>query len=55
MYTEVHAFFGLMGHYREFIKGFAHIAQLLNKHLTGEGASREVGEGLAIGGHLGSL
>ena len=40
-YTEVHAFLGLVGHYQWFIKGFAHIAQLLNEHLTGEGASRK--------------
>ena len=30
-----------MGHYRQFIKGFAQIAQLLNEHLAGEGASRK--------------
>ena len=30
-----------MGHYRQFIKGFAQIAQPLNKHLAGEGASRK--------------
>ena len=30
-----------MGHYRWFIKGFVQIAQLLNKHLAGEGASRK--------------
>ena len=30
-----------MGHYRWLIKGFARIAQLLNKHLPGEGASRK--------------
>ena len=30
-----------MGHYWWFIKGFAHIAQPLNKHLAGEGASRK--------------
>ena len=30
-----------MGHYRWFIKGFAGIAQPLNKHLAGEGASRK--------------
>ena len=29
-YTEVHAFLGLMGHYRRFIKGFACIAQPLS-------------------------
>ena len=40
-YTEVHAFLGLVGIYQQFIKGFACIAQLLNKHLTGEGASRK--------------
>ena len=40
-YTEVHAFLGLVGHYQQFIKGFACIAQLLNEHLTGEGASRK--------------
>ena len=40
-YTEIRAFPGLVGHYRWFIKGFAQIAQLLNKPLTGEGASRK--------------
>ena len=40
-YTEVHAFLGLGGHYRRFIKGFTHIAQPLNDHLTGEGARRK--------------
>ena len=40
-YTEIRAFLGLMGHYRQFIKGFAQIAQLLNEHLTGEEASRK--------------
>ena len=40
-YTEVDAFLGLVGHYRRFIKGFAHIVQPLNEHLTGEGASRK--------------
>ena len=40
-YTEIHAFLGLIGHYRWFIKGFAQIAQLLNEHLAGEGASRK--------------
>ena len=30
-----------MGHYRQFIKGFAHIVQLLNRLLSGEGASRK--------------
>ena len=40
-YTEIRAFLGLMGHYRQFIKGFAWIAQPLNEHLAGEGASRK--------------
>ena len=40
-YTEIRAFLGLMGHYRQFIKGFAWIAQLLNEHLAREGASRK--------------
>ena len=30
-----------MGHYRQFIKGFAQIAQWLNEHLAREGASRK--------------
>ena len=41
MYTEIRAFLSLVGHYRQFIKGFVQIAQLLNKHLTGEGASQK--------------
>ena len=40
-YTEVHAFLGLVGHYRRFIKGFTHIAQPFNDHVSGEGASRK--------------
>ena len=40
-YTEIRAFLGLVGHYRHFIKGFARIAQPLNKHLAGEGASQK--------------
>ena len=38
---EVKAFLGLVGHYWQFIKGFAHITQLLNGILSGEGASRK--------------
>ena len=38
---EIQAFLGLVGHYRQFIEGFAWIAQLLNEHLAGEGASRK--------------
>ena len=40
-YTEVHAFLGLVRHYRRFIKGFSCIEQPLSKHLAGEGASRK--------------
>ena len=40
-YTEIHTFLGLVGHYRQFIKGFKWIAQPLNKHLAREGASRK--------------
>ena len=40
-YMEIQAFLGLVGHYRQFIKGFARIAQLLNEHLAGEEASRK--------------
>ena len=35
-YTEISAFLSLIGHYRQFIKGFAQIAQPLNEHLAGE-------------------
>ena len=41
-YTEIRAFLGLVGHYRQFIKGFTWIAQPLNKHLAREGASRKL-------------
>ena len=37
---EIWAFLGLIGHYRQFIKDFAWIAQPLNEHLAGKGASR---------------
>ena len=40
-YMEIQAFLGLVGHYGQFIKGFAQIAKLLNEHLAGEGASRK--------------
>ena len=39
-YTEIRAFLSLVGHYRQFIRGFLRIAQPLNEHLAGEGASR---------------
>ena len=38
---EICAFLSLVGHYQQFIKGFAQIAQPLNEHLAGEGASRK--------------
>ena len=41
-YIELHAFLGLVSHYGRFIQGFACIAQPLNEHLTGEGASRKL-------------
>ena len=47
-YTEIRAFLGLVGHYRHFIKGFAQIAQPLNEHLAGEGASRKSGMSVLI-------
>ena len=41
-YTEIHVFLGLIGHYRQFIKGFTWIALPLNEHLAGEEASRKL-------------
>ena len=41
-YTEVCAFLGLVGHYRKFIKGFAHIEQPLGAYLAGEGSSTKL-------------
>ena len=38
---ELQAFLGLIDHYQPFIKGFTLIAQPLNEHLAGEGASRK--------------
>ena len=43
-YTEIWAFLGLVGHYWQFIKGIACIGQPLHKHLSGEGASKKIGE-----------
>ena len=40
-YMEIWAFFGLAGHYRQFMKGFPWIAQLLNEYLAREWASRK--------------
>ena len=52
---EVHAFFGLVGHYQQFIKGFAHVTQLLNEHLTDEGSSRKSEWVLLLEGALKAL
>ena len=38
----VGAFLSLMGHCRQFMGGFAQIAQPLNEHLAGEGASSKL-------------
>ena len=51
-FTEVHAFLGLVGHHWQFIKGFVHIAQPLNEHLMGEGASRKLEQVLLLEGTL---
>ena len=40
-YTEIRAFLSLVGHYRQFIRGFVRIVQPLSEHLAGEGASRK--------------
>ena len=40
-YTETWAFLSLVGHYQQFIKRFAHVAQPLHEHLSGEGASKK--------------
>ena len=40
-YTKIWAFLGLVGHYRQFIKGFACVAQPLHEHLFGEGAHKK--------------
>ena len=39
-YTEIWAFLGLVGHYRQFIMEFAHVVQPLHEHLSGEGARK---------------
>ena len=41
-YMKICTFLGLVDHYRWFIKVFTWIAQPLNKHLTGEGASKKL-------------
>ena len=40
-HTEIQAFLGLVGHYWQFIKGFAHVAQPLHEHLSREGAGKK--------------
>ena len=40
-YMEEHSFLSLVGHYRRFIKGFAHITQPLSEYRDMEGASRK--------------
>ena len=40
-YTEIWAFLDLVGHYWQFIKGFAWVAQPLHEHLSGEGACKK--------------
>ena len=40
-YTKIQAFFCLVEHYWQFIKGFAYITQPLHEHLSGEGASKK--------------
>ena len=40
-YTDIQAFLGLVGHYRRFIKGFAHIAKPIHEYLSGDGAGKK--------------
>ena len=40
-YTKIWAFLGLAGHYWQFIRGFACVAQPLHEHLSGEGAGKK--------------
>ena len=32
----------MVGHHRQFIKGFAHIVQSIHKHILGEGACKKI-------------
>ena len=50
-YTEIRAFLGLIGHYRQFIRGFTRIIQPLNEHLVREGASRKL-EQVSLSGEV---
>ena len=47
MYSKIWAFLRLAGHYRWFIKNFAHLAGPLHKYLCGEGANHK-SEGLHL-------
>ena len=47
-YTEIRSFLNLVGHYRQFIKGFAWIAQPLNEHLVWRGSQQEIGMSVFI-------
>ena len=40
-YTNIWAFLGLVGHYWQFINGFACVAQPLHEHLSREGAGKK--------------
>ena len=40
-YTEIWAFLGLVSHYWQFIKGFAHVSQPLHEHLSRESAGNK--------------
>ena len=40
-YTEMLAFLGLVGHYQQFEKGSAWVAQPLHEHLPGVGAGKK--------------
>ena len=39
--TKLQAFLGFVGHYQQFIEGFAWVAQPLHEHLSGEGAGKK--------------
>ena len=54
-YTDIHAFLGLVGHYWQFIRVFMQIAQPLNEHLAGVGASRKTEQVLLSEDALGAF
>ena len=54
-YVEIRAFLCLVGHYWQFIKGFAWIALPLNEHLAEEGASRKSEQVLLLEDALGAF